>query len=101
MGWSYPSIVLAPATRAKIEKWINLAPDFRRVETEPLANDAWETKAIEDGQVVFEEVDIETDEPVLNRLAAWCELQTKASPRPPVKTTGVTESAAKRRAGPA
>jgi hypothetical protein len=91
--------VLAPATRAKIENWINEAPEFRKVETEPLANDAWETKAIEDGQVVFEEVDVETDEPVLNRLAAWCELHTKISAKPPVKTVGALESAPKRRVG--
>ena len=98
-GWSYPSIVLAPATRVKIETWINEAPEFRKVETEPLANDAWETRAIEDGQVVFEEVDVETDEPVLNRLAAWCELHTKTSAKPPVKATGAFESAPQRRVG--
>ena len=84
--WSYPSIVLHPSTKAKIDNWVNAAPEFRRVESEPLANDAWETKAIEDGQVVYEEVDLDTDEPVLHRLATWCEQHTKVEPRPPVKT---------------
>ena len=39
-------MVIAPANRAKIEGWINEAPEFRRVETEPLANDAFEIRAI-------------------------------------------------------
>jgi hypothetical protein len=79
--------VLHPSTQAKIQAWIEQAPEFRRVESEPLANDAWESKAIEDGQVVFEEVDLDTDEPVLRRLADWCERHTEVSPRPPVKTS--------------
>ena len=98
-GWSYPSIVLASATRAKIERWINEAPEFRKIETEPLANDAWETKALEDDQVVFEEVEIETDEPVLSRLADWCERHTQAGPKPPVKTTGRVANVPKQRFG--
>jgi len=77
--------VLHPSTRAKIERWIEEAPEFRRVESEPLSNDAWESRALEDGQVVFEEIELETDEPVLYRLAEWCERQIKILPRPPVK----------------
>ena len=77
--------MLHPSTKAKIDRWINEAPEFRRVESEPLANDAWESKAIEDGAVVFEEVDLETDEPVLRLLAAWCDKQPKLEPRPLAK----------------
>ncbi len=80
--------MLHPSTKASIDRWVNESPEFRRVETEPLANDAWESKAIEDGAVLFEEVDLETDEPVLRLLAAWCERQPKLEPRPLVKTTG-------------
>ena len=90
--------MIHPSNRAKIDQWINEAPEFRRVESEPLANDAWETKALEDGQVVYEEVDIDTDEPILSKLAAWCERQTKLAPRPPVKTTGDTDAPARRAA---
>ncbi len=72
----------------KIDNWVDEAPEFRKVESEPLANDAWESRAIEDGQIVFEEVDIDTDQPVLNLLAAWCAQHTKVEPRPPVKTSG-------------
>jgi hypothetical protein len=77
--------VIAPSNRAKIEAWINEAPEFRKVETEPLANDAWEVRAVEDGQVVFEDAEVETDEPVLRRLAEWCERHTKHPAKPPVK----------------
>ena len=84
--------MLHSSTRAKIDNWINEAPEFRRVESEPLANDAWETKALEDGQVVYEEVDLDTDEPVLYLLAQWCEQHTKLEPRPPVKTTGADDT---------
>jgi hypothetical protein len=83
--------VLHPSIQASIDNWINQAPDFRRIESEPLANDVWETRAIEGGQVVYEEVDLDTDTPVLSSLAAWCERQTKIEPRPPVKTTGTDE----------
>jgi hypothetical protein len=77
--------VIAPSNRAQIDNWINEAPEFRRVETEPLANDAWESRAIEDGQVVFEEVEVDVDLPILRKLAAWCEEHTKIPARPPVK----------------
>jgi hypothetical protein len=59
-------------------------------ETEPLANDAWESRAVEDGQIVFEEVEVDADEPVLHRLASWCEQHTKAPAKPPVKAGTVT-----------
>jgi hypothetical protein len=72
--------VLHPTIKAAIESWIDEAPELRRVETEPLANDAWETKAIQDGDVVYEEVEVNTDEPVLRLLAAWCE-RSRDSPR--------------------
>lgn len=77
--------MLHPSTKAKIEQWIEEAPEFRRVESEPLAQDAWESRALEDGQVVYEEVELDTDEPTLYKLAAWCERQLKIEPRPPVK----------------
>lgn len=77
--------MIAPANRAKIDAWINEAPEFRKVETEPLANDAWEIRALEDGQVVFEDAEVDTDEPVLRRLANWCEAHTKPVAKPPVK----------------
>ena len=90
------SIVLHPTTKAKIDAWIEQAPEFRRVETEPLANDAWESRALEDGQIVFEEVDVDSDEPVLRRLAEWCAQQTKLTPRPPAKASAVVDEPAKR-----
>jgi hypothetical protein len=77
--------VIAPANRAKIENWINEAPEFRRVETEPLANDAWEVRALEDGRVVFEDSEVDVDQPLLRRLATWCEQHTKLPIKPPVK----------------
>lgn len=77
--------MLHASTKAKIQRWIDQAPEFRRVESEPLSSDAWESKAIEDGQVVYEEIELDTDEPVLYRLAAWCEQHSKIDPRPPVK----------------
>ncbi len=82
--------MLHPSTKQKIDNWINEAPEFRRVESEPLANDVWESKAIEDGQIVYEEVDLDTDEPVLFQLADWCERHTKFEPRPPVKAGTAT-----------
>jgi hypothetical protein len=83
--------VIAPANRAKIDDWINEAPEFRKVETEPLANDAWEIRALEDGQIVFEDAEVDTDEPVLHRLASWCERHTKLSAKPPVKARDAHE----------
>jgi hypothetical protein len=88
--------VLHPSTKAKIDQWIEEAPEFRRVESEPLAQDAWESKALEDDQVVFEEVELDTDEPTLYKLAAWCErqLKSKIEPRPPVKTSASLKASA-------
>jgi hypothetical protein len=77
--------LIAPVDRAKIDRWIEEAPDLRKVETEPLANDAWESRAMEDGQIVFEEVEVDADTPILRRLAAWCEEHTKREVKPPVK----------------
>jgi hypothetical protein len=91
--------VIAPYNRAKIDRWINEAPDFRRVETEPLANDAWESRALEDGQIVFEEVEVDVDEPSLHRLATWCGQHTKAAVKPPVKAGGAREPMPLRRLG--
>lgn len=84
-------MVIAPSNRAKIDNWINEAPEYRKVETEPLANDAWESRAVEDGQIVFEEVEVDADEPVLHRLAHWCEQHTKNVAKPPVKAKPATE----------
>jgi hypothetical protein len=83
--------VIAPANRAKIENWINEAPELRRVETEPLANDAFEIRALEDGQIVFQDAEVDTDEPILRRLANWCEQHTKPSAKPPVKAGSAPE----------
>lgn len=83
--------MLHPATKASIDRWVNEAPEFRRVESEPLANDAWESKAIEDGDVVFEEVDLDTDTPVLRLLAAWCDQQRQLEARPLVKASAVPD----------
>ena len=80
--------MLHTSTQASIDRWISEAPNSRRVESEPLANDVWETKAFEGSQVVYEEVDLETDVPVLRLLAAWCDQQPKLEPRPLAKTTG-------------
>ena len=77
--------MIAPVNRAKIDAWINEAPEFRTVETEPLASDAWEIRALEDGQIVFEDAEVETDAPVLRRLANWCEQHMKPVAKPPVK----------------
>ena len=90
-------MVIAPANRAKIDNWINEAPEFRKVETEPLANDAWESRAVEDGQIVFEEVEVDEDQPALHRLAAWCEQHTKTVAKPPVKAGGLPERVPQRR----
>ena len=78
-------MVIAPANRTKIENWINEAPELRRVEAEPLANDAFEIRALEDGQIVFEDAEVDTDEPTLRRLADWCEKHTKPRVKPLVK----------------
>ena len=83
--------MIAPANRAKIENWINEAPELRTVETEPLANDAFEIRALEDGQIVFQDAEVDTDEPILRRLANWCEQHTKPSAKPPVKAGAAPE----------
>ncbi|HET7541119.1 MAG TPA: hypothetical protein VFK05_14675 [Polyangiaceae bacterium] len=77
--------MLHPSIKATIDHWIEEAPEFRRVESEPLADDAWEIRALEDDQVVYEDVELDTDEPTLYKLAAWCEKHSKLAPRPPVK----------------
>jgi len=87
-----PSMVLHASVKASIDRWVNESPEFRRVESEPLANDAWETKAIEDGAVVFEEVELDTDEPLMRLLAAWCDRQPKLEPRPLAKAGGVVDT---------
>lgn len=89
--------MIAPANRAKIDGWINEAPEFRRVETEPLANDAWESRAVEDGQIVFEEVEVDVDLPILRKLSAWCEEHTKIPARPLVKAGETSERGPLRR----
>lgn len=85
--------LIASADRARIDRWIAESPDFRKVETEPLANDAWESRALEDGQVMFEEVEVDADSPIMRRLAAWCDQQTKRVAKPPVKTSRAIEPA--------
>jgi uncharacterized protein (DUF2235 family) len=89
--------VVAPSSRAKIDRWINEAPDYRKVETEPLANDAWESRAVEDGQIVFEEVEVDVDSPILRRLADWCEQHTKRPVKPLAKTSAAQEHSPVRR----
>ena len=83
--------LIGSADRAKIDRWIAEAPEFRKVETEPLANDAWESRAMEDGQIVFEEVEVDADTPILRRLAAWCDQQTTRLMKPPVKAGRASE----------
>jgi hypothetical protein len=34
---------------------------------------------------VFEDAEVDTDEPVLHRLANWCEQHTQSPAKPPVK----------------
>lgn len=77
--------MIDPANRAKIDNWVNEAPEYRKVEIEPLASDAWEIRVIEDGQVVFANAEVDTDEPLLRRVANWCEQHTKLPVKPPVK----------------
>ena len=89
--------MIAPSNRAKIDGWINEAPEFRKVETEPLANDAWESRAVEDGQIVFEEVEVEVDSPILRKLADWCEQHTRPVPKPLVKASAPPAPALLRR----
>lgn len=88
--------MLHPSVKAKIDNWINESPEFRRVETTPLASDAWESKAIEDGAVLYEEVDVETDEPILRLLAEWCERQPRLEPRPLAKAGPYADADVKR-----
>jgi len=74
---------------AKIDRWIEVAPDTRLIETTPTGN-GWTAQALEDGEVRYEETEFGGDEPELNLLAGWCERQAKkVDPRPPVKTIGV------------
>jgi len=83
--------MLHPSTRAKIDRWVDEAPELRRVESIPLSNDVWETRAFEDGAVVFEQVEVDTDEPVLFSFGAWCEQHLRhpaVIPRPLAKTAG-------------
>ena len=89
--------MIDPGNRAKIDDWINEAPELRKVETEPLANDAWEIRVTEDGQVVFADAEVDTDEPLLRRVANWCEQHTKVSAKPPVKAGAAPEPAPLRR----
>jgi hypothetical protein len=77
--------VIAPANRAKIDAWISEAPEYRKVETEPLANDAWEIRVLEDGQIVFADAEVDTDQPTLHRVASWCAQHTANTVKPPVK----------------
>jgi hypothetical protein len=84
--------MISDSNREKIDGWIAGAPDLRRVESTQI-HCGWESIATEDGEHVYEEVDIDTDEPILNLLAAWCERQTKKlEPRPPVKTSGADDT---------
>ncbi|MES1173272.1 MAG: hypothetical protein ABUL62_03005 [Myxococcales bacterium] len=85
--------MLHPSVQASIDNWVRLAPAVRRIESAPLSNDAWETKALEGEQVVYEEVDLDTDQPVLHSLADWCDRQTRLTLRPPAKALGVEPSA--------
>jgi hypothetical protein len=47
--------------------------------------------ALEDGQVVFEDAEVDTGEPTFHRLAKWCEKNTKVAPKPPVKAGPVRD----------
>lgn len=84
-------MVIDPNNRAKIDHWVNEAPEYRKVEIEPLASDAWEIRVIEDGQVVFANAEVDTDEPLLRRVANWCEQHTKPPVKPPVKASRARE----------
>lgn len=78
--------------RAKIDTWVAAAPDTRVVETTH-AGTRWTSRALEDGEVRYEETEVGRDEPELNLLAGWCERQVKkVDARPPVKTSGVPPS---------
>lgn len=82
------------ADRATIDGWINEAPDYRKVESEPLEECVgWRSRAIEDGELMFEEVEEDADEPLLKELAAWCGQHTKRAGKPPVKVRHDEESA--------
>jgi hypothetical protein len=73
--------------RARIDEWIAAAPDSRVVETDR-QGERWTTKALEDGEVRYEETEFGRDVPELNLLARWCERQVlKVEPRPPAKTS--------------
>lgn len=90
--------MIAAADRERIDGWINEAPDYRKVETEPLEESVgWESRAIEDGEVVFEELEEDAEEPQLRQLAAWCERHTKRRAKPPVKAVRVAEREPRRR----
>jgi hypothetical protein len=91
--WSYPSIVNS-ADRAIIDGWISEAPDYRKVETEPLEECVgWRSRAIEDGELMFEELEEDAEKPLLHELAAWCGQHTKRAGKPPVKVRHDEESA--------
>ena len=92
-------MVIDPKNRAKIDNWVNEAPEFRKVEVEPLASDAWEIRVIEDGQIVFANAEVDTDEPLLRRAANWCEQHSKLPVKPPVKAGGAPEGLPLRRSG--
>ena len=86
--------------RARIDAWVAEAPDNRVVETTQ-HGERWETQALEDGEVRYEETDLGVGEPELNLLAAWCERQSsRIEPRPPVKTSGVALERLDRKARP-
>lgn len=89
--------MIDPTNRAKIDAWISEAPEFRRVEVEPLANDAWEIRVIEDGQVVFENAEVDSDEPLLRRVANWCEQHTNLTAKGPLKAGSTLERPPARR----
>jgi hypothetical protein len=76
------------SNREKIDRWIAGAPEFRVVESNR-THHGWKSVAREDGEIMYEELDLATDEPLLSSMAAWCERQTnQVEPRPPVKTSG-------------
>lgn len=86
-AWSYQSIMPTDQDREKIDAWVAVSPDTRVIET-TRAGERWESRALENGEVRYEEVDLGGDEPALRLLARWCGRQLELVPRPPVKTSG-------------
>lgn len=92
--------MIASSDRATIDGWIDEAPEYRKVETEPLEESVgWRSRAIEDGELMFEELEVDAEQPLLRELAAWCGQHTKRAGKPPVKVRHDEEPVPLRRVG--